>query len=125
MSTLMNVYPKIRSCARRKTMNGNEAFRPGLEDVVVAETRLSLVDGAGGRLVVRGHAIEELAGLCFEEMCGLLWDGVLPAPARTDAIRRGLGAGRAEAHQELLAAGRHAGGDGMEALRAGLAALHA
>lgn len=33
----------------------------GLEGVVAAETRLSRVDGNGGRLVVAGHDIEELA----------------------------------------------------------------
>ena len=49
-------------------MNPHEPFRPGLEDVVVAETALSLVDGAGGRLVVRGFSIEDLAALRFEEM---------------------------------------------------------
>jgi citrate synthase len=107
-------------------MNENEPFRPGLEDVVVAETALSLVDGAGGRLVVRGFAIEDLSALRFEEMCGLLWDGALPAPARAESIRRGLGEGRAEAHRELSrAAAVLDGDDAMEALRAGLAALRA
>jgi citrate synthase len=107
-------------------MNENEPFRPGLEDVVVAETALSLVDGAGGRLVVRGFAIEDLSALTFEEMCGLLWDGALPAPARAESIRRGLGEGRTEAHRELSrAAALLDGDDAMEALRAGLAALRA
>ncbi len=96
-------------------------FRPGLEDVVVAETELSLVDGDGGRLVVRGHPIETLATRRFEDVCGLLWDGVLPAPPRADAIRRGLAAGRCEAHREIGPA--LGADDAMAALRAGLAAL--
>jgi citrate synthase len=100
------------------------AFKPGLEDVVVAETTLSLVDGEGGRLVVRGHPIEALALLRFEDVCGLLWDGALPGPARAEAIRRGLGAGRAEAFRRLGGAALEAG-DAMEALRAGVAALAA
>ena len=107
-------------------MNGNDPFRPGLEDVVVAETKLSLVDGAGGRLVVRGHSIEDLAALRFEEMCALLWDGALPTPARAESVRRGLGAGRVEAHRELVRARAAQGADdAMDALRAGLAAIRA
>jgi citrate synthase len=102
------------------------AFKPGLEDVVVAETRLSLVDGEGGRLVVRGHPIESLATRRFEDVCGLLWDGALPGPARAAAIRRGLGRGRAEAFRGLARIGPAAlEGDAMEALRAGVAALSA
>ena len=34
----------------------------GLDDVVAAETTLSHVDGEAGRLIVRGHDLEELAG---------------------------------------------------------------
>jgi citrate synthase len=105
-------------------MNENRPFRPGLEDVVVAETSLSWVDGEGGRLVVRGHPIESLAAHGFEEMCGLLWDGALPAPARGEEIRRALGAGRAEAFAELgLRLATLDADDAMESLRAGLAAM--
>ena len=107
-------------------MDENKPFRPGLEDVVVAETSLSWVDGEGGRLVVRGHPIESLAARRFEEMCGLLWDGALPAAARTEEIRRALGAGRAEAFAELSRSPAALDADdAMEALRAGLAALRA
>jgi citrate synthase len=111
---------------------------------VVAETALSLVDGARGRLVVRGHSIEALDTLHFEEMCGLLWDGALPTRERTEALRAALGAGRAEAYAELASARAALGApdprgalgapdpgaalgapDSMEALRAGLASLRA
>src|SRR5512139_2177988 len=123
----MNIYRNLRSGARRNTaMSGNDPFRPGLEDVVVAETKLSLVDGVRGRLVVCGHSIEDLAALRFEEMCALLWDGALPTPARAESVRRGLGAGRVEAHRELVRANAAQGADdAMDALRAGLAALRA
>lgn len=48
----------------------------GLEGVVAAETVLSQVDGQAGRLIVRGHDIEELAGhMSFEAMAALLWQG--------------------------------------------------
>ncbi len=44
----------------------------GLDDVVAAHTVLSEVDGAAGRLVIRGHSLAELAGrTSFEEMVAL------------------------------------------------------
>tara|TARA_R110002072_G_scaffold98260_4_gene216205 strand:+ start:2331 stop:3419 length:1089 start_codon:yes stop_codon:yes gene_type:complete len=88
----------------------------GLEDVVVAETELSRVDGQAGRLVLRGYALRELAGVHpFEEVTGLLWEGALGRPID-------LGPARVAAH----ARSRTWGGalelpDGMDALRAALA----
>jgi citrate synthase len=118
----MNVYHTVASAGKEVPM---DAFKPGLEDVVVAETALSWVDGEGGRLVVRGHPIEALATRSFEDVCGLLWDGALPAPARAAAIRRGLGRGRAAAFRALERVGPAAleAEDAMAALRAGVAAL--
>ena len=41
----------------------------GLEGVIAAETRLSMVDGAAGRLVIRGYDVESLVeGPPFETM---------------------------------------------------------
>ena len=101
-------------------------FRPGLEDVIAAETALSWVDGEGGRLIVRGHPIEELATRRFEDVCGLLWDGRLPDAARADALRSGLGEGRRLAFRALPRLGAALEReDAMEALRAGVAALEA
>ena len=46
--------------------------------LVVAETGLSDVDGEVGRLVIRGHLVEDLVEhAAFEEVCGLLWTGTL------------------------------------------------
>ncbi len=51
----------------------------GLEGVVAASSRLSLVDGAAGRLILAGYAVEEIAPQAsFEEMAHLLWTGRLP-----------------------------------------------
>lgn len=51
----------------------------GLEGVVVAETRLSRVDGERGALIYAGYPIEDLAEhATFEEVCHLLWHGELP-----------------------------------------------
>ena len=66
----------------------------GLEDVVAAHTVLSEVDGAAGRLVMRGHSLDELAGhTSFEEMAALMLDGFVPdLPAMKD-LAAALGAG--------------------------------
>jgi len=46
----------------------------GLEGVVVAETLLSHVGGAEGRLIIAGHDVEDLAATySFEQVCDLLW----------------------------------------------------
>ncbi len=45
----------------------------GLEDVVAAETTLSDVDGLGGRLIIAGHSLDDLAGQArFEDVAGML-----------------------------------------------------
>jgi citrate synthase len=97
----------------------------GLEDVVVAETELSLVDGEAGRLVVRGHDVEALAGAVpFEAMCSLLWDGALPDVPRLERTRRALGRARVEAHEELWRLGSALdAAETMDALRAALSHL--
>ena len=74
----------------------------GLEGVVVAETRLSEVDGERGRLVVAGHDIEQLAGrVTFEDLAALLWSGSLPDADGREAQRRALAAGRVAAFERL------------------------
>jgi citrate synthase len=51
----------------------------GLAGVVAASTRLSLVDGAAGRLILAGYPMEEIAPQAsFEEVVHLLWSGRLP-----------------------------------------------
>ena len=97
----------------------------GLEGVVVADTQLSDVDGERGRLVVRGHDIEELARHCdFESLCALLWTGRLPGPDAHAALRAELGRARLRAWQRLPMLGDAlAAPDAMDALRAALAHL--
>ena len=68
----------------------------GLDDVIAAETTLSHVDGEAGRLIVRGHDLEEIAGrLSYEQVLGLLWDGLAP----TDAVPAKLGEARRRAFE--------------------------
>lgn len=51
-------------------------YRPGLEGVVAAETRMSHVDGQKGELIIAGYALEEIANKATaEEMAFLLWTG--------------------------------------------------
>lgn len=51
----------------------------GLENVVAADTVMSHVDGAAGRLIYRGHMMEDLAGReSFETVTRLFWRGFAP-----------------------------------------------
>jgi len=87
----------------------------GLDGVVVAQTRLSDVDGEAGELVIAGESVEKLAARAtFEQACALLWDekSVDLGPARQAAFARLQGLGTA-----LDAP------DGMDALRAATAHL--
>jgi citrate synthase len=68
----------------------------GLEGIVAAETRLSMVDGERGELVIGGHRVEELSSWPFEDVVRLLWglagfDGavkVFAIPAHTKLLLR-------------------------------------
>ncbi len=108
-------------------METKTAVNSGLEGVVVAETRLSEVDGERGRLVVAGHDIERLAGAIeVEDMAALLWSGALPDADGRAAQQRALADGRVRAFERLAGCGDAlALGDGMEALRAATAHLPA
>ena len=95
----------------------------GLDGVVAAETVLSEVDGEGGRLLVRGCSLDELAGRrSFEEVVALLWDGFFPdIPADLD---RRLGLARASVFARHAAAeGDVAGLSTVEAVRRLIAGL--
>ncbi len=97
----------------------------GLDGVIVADTVMSEVDGEAGRLVVRGHALEELvATRGYEAVAALLWEGYAAGGGDADAVARGLGAARVRAFADvpkLLAATR--GLTPVEALRVGLGML--
>ncbi len=68
-------------------------YSPGLEGVVAAETSVSEVDGANGRLIYRGgYLIEDLVPVTtFEEVAYLLWHGELPNEKELDAQRQQMG----------------------------------
>jgi citrate synthase len=71
------------------------SYVPGLEGIVAAQTAMSMVDGANGRLVYRGYVIADLAEeMSFEEVAYLLWYGHLPTRTELDGLTRELAASR-------------------------------
>ncbi len=75
----------------------------GLEGVVVAQTRLSGVDGLRGQLTIAGRDVADMATLPrFEIACAALCDG---DDAQADAWAQRLGAARVEAFERLPAIG--------------------
>src|SRR5512140_3810983 len=101
------------------------SMNSGLEDVVAAETVLSDVDGIGGRLVLRGRSLDEVAGrMRYEAIIALLLDGFFDALPAEAALVRALGEARAEVFartQALIPA--LTGLDLYDAMRAGVALM--
>jgi len=97
----------------------------GLDGVIVADTVMSEVDGEEGRLVVRGHAVEELvATRGYEGVAALLWEGYGEGGGDEKAVRDGLAAARVRAFElvpKLLVAAE--GLTPVEGLRVGLGML--
>src|SRR5262249_58842521 len=100
MQSILTTYPQV-SCWGEVSNSRGAVMNPGLDDVVVAETVLSHVDGAGGRLVVRGHELEDIAGRSFESVLALLWNGLTPQPSNEGTIRAALGAARVVAFEQV------------------------
>lgn len=72
----------------------------GLEDVVAAETVLSDVDGEAGRLIIRGHPLEALAGhWTFEQVMHLLFGGFFDDLPDSERLAAMLGQARADAFE--------------------------
>src|SRR5215468_12506614 len=94
----------------------------GLDGVIVADTVMSEVDGEEGRLVVRGHALQELvATRGYEGVAALLWQGYGKGGGDIEAVQAGLAAARVQAFAlvpKLLSAAE--GLTSVEALRVGL-----
>lgn len=97
----------------------------GLDNVVAAETVLSDVDGAEGRLVIRGYSLDELAGhVSFEDAVHLLLGGMIEGLPPVDQLRARLGKARAEAFAEVSALDAElAGRPPLDAVRALMARL--
>jgi citrate synthase len=99
----------------------------GLQGVVAAETRISLVDGAQGVLSYGGYGIEDLAAnTTFEEVCHLLWYGELPTGTQLQELENRLADGLAvpDAVLDILRS-IAAAGHPMASLRTAMSALSA
>ncbi len=101
------------------------ATSAGLEGVVVAESQLSSIDGARGRLIYRGIDIHDLAThASFEEVAYLLWHGVLPTRAQLDALQRDVQAAqRLPQPMSAMLRSMPAEADPMDVLRTTVSAL--
>ena len=74
----------------------------GLEGVVAAHTVLSEVDGAAGRLVIRGHELDEIAQHWrYEDAVALLFQGFFDTLPNAAGLRAALGRARREAFERL------------------------
>lgn len=77
----------------------------GLDDVVVAETTLSDVDGQAGRLIIRGYSLDELVGnATYESMLTLLWAGLFANTPEPGEMAQQLAQARQEVFHHLLTA---------------------
>lgn len=101
------------------------AINRGLAGLIVAETRLSMVDGTNGRLNYMGYSIEDLAQHAeFEEILYLLWYGELPTKSELDELNGKLVAARrlSATVSKVIAALPHTGAP-IDAMRAGVTAM--
>ena len=101
-----------------------EITAPGLEGVVVGETRLSRVDGEAGELTIGGFPLDELApNARFEETLYLLYEDRLPDAEELAGFERRLAERRAlpDATLDVLRAAADADQGPMDALRMGAA----
>jgi citrate synthase len=94
----------------------------GLDEVIAAETVLSDVDGANGRLIIRGIPVETLArDSTLEGVAVLLFDGFFTDLPDEAGLARALGRAREEAFRRLAPQLSALGAlPPVEALRAGL-----
>jgi citrate synthase len=97
----------------------------GLEDVIAAESKITLIDGVKGRLLYRGYDINDLAANSnYEETAFLLWNSRLPTEIELQSFEKSLTSKRA-LPKELASIVNNlpANCDAMDALRVGVAAL--
>jgi 2-methylcitrate synthase/citrate synthase II len=102
-----------------------EPAKKGLDGVIVADSKTSLVNGQEGKLVYAGYSIETLAeNALFEEVAFLLWNERLPNRAEFDHLRTAIAANAAlppEMVEQLHRYPKQA--DPMAALRTAVSAL--
>ncbi len=99
----------------------------GLDNVVVAATKVGHVFGEEGKLVYRGYDIHQLAAKAsFEEVCYLLWNGELPNRAQLATLAQQMRSQRALNESAVAAIkGLPRSANPMDALRTGASAIGA
>ena len=101
----------------------NDDVREGLEGVIACTTSLSDVDGERGRLVIRGHDVEQLAPRSsYEDAFALLRHAAMPDPEAGARLRAAMGAARVRAFARLDATALGFE-DAMDALRCAVARI--
>ena len=116
-----------------KTQSASEV-NEGLEGVIAAATRLSLVDGERGELVIAGHRLEALVERPFEDVVSLLWEtagapdvgrvrAAAVAGTTLDVLRDAAARGVAPMDALRMAAGTLTAADDAEAARLAVGAL--
>ncbi len=79
-------------------------MKNGLEDVIAAETKLSDVDGEGGRLIIRGLSLDHLVATeTYEDVAALLLDGFFPQRIDAAELRTRLGHARTTVFAHIAA----------------------
>ena len=74
-------------------MSEEVIIHKGLDNVVIDESRLSLVNGTEGKLIYSGYKIEDLAEhALYEEVVFLLWNNRLPTAAELESLRAEIAA---------------------------------
>ncbi len=98
----------------------------GLRDVILTETRLSMIDGTAGKLIIAGFPLEDLVPYAtHEEVIYLLWNDRLPNKGELEAFRRSLIENRSlpETTMVILRAAAERKLSIMDALRMGVDTL--
>ncbi|MBX3063370.1 MAG: citrate synthase [Anaerolineae bacterium] len=73
------------------TTTAPAAAPKGLQNVIVGQSKLSLVNGTEGKLIYAGYKIEDLAEYAnFEEVIYLLWNLKLPNKSEWEGLRKAL-----------------------------------
>lgn len=100
-------------------------MKSGLDDIVVAQTVLSEVNGKEGKLIIRGFSVETLAETSsLEGVATKLWEGFTSKDDTVEDLIKALGQARKRAFEKLLLFVKEAAKMPLiEGLRLGLASL--
>ncbi|MEM4422276.1 MAG: citrate synthase/methylcitrate synthase [Pyrobaculum sp.] len=100
-------------------------YFPGLEGVVVKETKICYIDLENSKIYYRGYDLEELARLStFEEVTYLLWHGRLPGRRELEEFKARLAAHRLPPpHIATLAKSAPPSAEPIDVLRTAVSAM--